>query len=191
MGQDDLETVVRDGVRGLHQYIRLLESLLESAKAADTLFRAGHYLVEGMDPGGSEVTSSSHALGFRPGAGSSRTDSEHDEVYQRLEAALRAERLTGHNRVVRALRVIAAANGGQIDFSLTCQLLRDVGVCRGTPQNISSYISRRLRVSDEFERIGEPGSGRYRWLSYQGERMEDTVVDDRESSGSPGIVGGP
>lgn len=186
MGQDALETVVRDGVAGLSKYIQLLESLLASARAAEQLFRSA-YAVEEMDPGGREA-SPSPPYGFTAMAGAVPPASDYDATYARLEAALMAERPRGHNRVSRGLRIIAAENGGELDFGLTCQLLRNTGICTGTPANVSSYISRRLRVSDEFQRIGEVGSGRYRWLSYPGDCSEDdpeSVANDRGGSDSP------
>lgn len=192
MSQDELETVVEDGIQGLRRYIRLLESLLASARAAENLFRVGYHPVEGVDPGGREVPSLSHALGFGSGAGPAQAISDHDEEYRLLEAALLAEMPRGHNRVLRGLRVIAAANGGELDFGQACKLMTNVGICRGTAANVSSYISRRLRLSDEFERVGEPGSGRYKWLPYQGEGMEgapDPVAYDCGSSGSEEAVG--
>ena len=188
MSQDELETVVADGVRGLRKYIELLESLLDSARAAESLFGMA-YSVGEVAPGGRET---SPLARFGPAVGPPQGVSEYGGAYAKLEAALLAEMPRGHNRVVRALRAIAAANDGQIDFGLTCELLRNVGICRGTPANVSSYISKRLRLSDEFERVGEPGTGRYRWLSYQGESLEDVpdpVADDNGSARSPRTVG--
>ena len=192
MGQDEIETIVADGIQGLRKYISLLESLLASARAAETLFRVGYHPVEEVDPEGREVPPLSRALGIGSTAGPTQAIADQDELYRRLEAALRAERPSGHNRVLRALRILAAANGGRIDFGLTCRVLMGVGVCRGNPQNVSSYISRKLRLSDEFERVGEPGTGMYRWLSYQEESRDnslDPVSDDCGSPGPEGAVG--
>ena len=192
MRHDEDQIVAEDGIKGLRQYIQLLESLLASARVAERLFHIERAGAE-VDPEGPEALPLARTLGFGPAVGPPQGVSEYGEAYAKLEAALIAEMPRGNNRVVRALRVIAAANEGQIDFGLTCQLLMDLGVCRGTPANVGSYISKRLRLSDEFERIGEPGTGLYRWLSYQEEGLEDapgTVGHDLGSSSSPGTVGG-
>ena len=115
-------------------------------------------------------------------------NSEFSEDHRRLESALIAEGPSGNNRVLKALRVIAVAGKGELDFGLTYQLLRNLGISKGTPENVSSYVSKRLRVSSEFERVGAPGSGKYRWLPYQEEQLEDfpdSAAGDCGSSDSP------
>lgn len=193
MGDDDLNTVVREGVEGLRQYIRLLESLLASARAAESLFPG---VLSSIERDSRENSLADQVRGLGPVNSPAPAFSEYGRTYARLESALLAERPSGHNRVLKGLRVIAAAGGGELDFGMACQVLRHTGVCRGTPENVSSYVSRRLRVSDEFQRVGEPGSGRYKWLLFQGERSEDvpdsdSVADDCGNSDPQDTVESP
>lgn len=191
MGDDNLTTVVREGVEGLRKYIQLLESLLASARAAEALFPSVAASIEGVSR---EVFPSAQAQGIRSMNGPGPAVSEYDESYARLKAALVAERPSGQNRVLKSLRVIAAAGGGELDFGLTCLLLRETGVCRGTAENVASYISKRLRLSPEFARVGEPGSGRYRWLPYSDDHSEDvpeSAADDHAVPHSQDTVDPP
>ena len=190
MGDDDLNTVVREGVDGLRRYIRLLESLLASARAAEALFPRVMSSIEGV----SLETPTTQARGLGSLNSPQQADSEYGEPYEMLYSALIAERPSGQNRVLQSLRVIAAAGGGELNFGLTCRVLRDAGVCKGTAENVGSYVSRRLRTSDEFQRVGAVGSGKYRWMSYQGDPLEnspDSVADDCGSSHSEEAVESP
>lgn len=190
MGDDDLKKLVREGVDGLHQYIKLLESLLASARAAERLFPRVMSSIEGV----SLETPPTQAGGLRSLNSPEQAVSEYGEPYEKLYSALIAERPSGQNRVVKSLRVLAAAGGGELNFGLTCRVLRDVGVCKGTAENVASYINRLLRKSDEFQRVGAVGSGRYRWVLFQGDSLEnspDSAADDRAGSPSQEVMEPP
>ena len=179
MGDDDLDTVVREGVRGLRQYINLLEALLSSARAAEALFPSAVASLEAV----SRETPVAMAQDLEPVDSPAPYVSEYGEDYERLKSALLAQKPSGYNRVLEGLRVIAAAGGGELDFGLTCLVLRHTEISRGSAENVASYVNKRLRTSEEFQRVGEPGSGKYRWLLYPGEHSENVSASATDDCG--------
>ena len=208
MSGDWSSDTVRNGLWGLDAYINMLEILLREAREARAVFQrmvspstgaAGETQVGKAvgdapadlppTPGAGREVSPHGAqemrIGEVPGGSSTGPSSEIDagdsELF-RMEEALRAAGVTRRTRTVDLLRVVASANGGIVLLGATAHLLIDMGLSRSKATNLSGYLIKQMQKTVEFDRVGESGSGVYRWKPFNGEEAQAGVAP---GSGGP------
>ena len=97
--------------------------------------------------------------------------------FPKVEAALTRSGLTMRDRILSKAQVIAQANGGFVRPGEAGPLLRKLGLTKASERNIAGFLSKGILKSGEFERVGEVGSGLYRWLRFESETAEEAVED--------------
>lgn len=95
------------------------------------------------------------------------------ESYSQVETALRESELTKQDPLMDKVRAFAQANGGQIKPGEASRLFCKLGLSKADPRNLAGYMTKEMRKTREFERVGQERSGLYRWLLFDRDAIEE------------------
>ena len=87
--------------------------------------------------------------------------------FPRVEAALVESGMTMRDRMITKIRTVAQANEGLVSPGEAAPVILKLGLSRAKPRNLPGYMLNEMKRSGEFERVGEEGSGLYRWLPFE------------------------
>ena len=184
---DRLRDLVRESVNEMREDVELLERLLSAAKASysslEELAKEAEESVDIrrvsaiadvvlQDSQDSEVGNSGPAS--CPGAADMRLPEViAEEEYSNIERALIDSGLTYKDRIIDKVRVFAQASGGLVRPGEVAPVFRKLLLSKGSTRNLPGYISKKMIESGEFERVGEEGTGLYRWLHFTRDNTEE------------------
>ena len=165
---DKLMQLVDQGVAVLDQDIKLIELLLEATRDArghfDVMRLEGstHVRLAQEDQGSPPPTG--HGLVGRP-APTKRPFGPGDRA--RFESALAAAGMSSASAIIDMATVLAIANAGLVQTREAASVLIGMGLSESSLVNLAGYLGRRMRESDQYERVGKKGSGVYKWLPFE------------------------
>ena len=180
---DRLSELVREALDELGQEVGLLEGLLSTAKNSQASLED---LVREEEPSAvvrkvSSFADSVHReadvgnsvvqspVGSEEAADLGSPDSTGEGRYSKVEMALLNSELTYRDRLIYKVRVYAQANGGLVRPGEAAPVFRKLGLSKASERNLPGYMSKEMIKSGEFERVGEEGTGLYRWLHFTGD----------------------
>ena len=170
---EELRELVRRGVTDLDTDVEFIESLLAAAKDARGLFRGVLSPAEvdsvnlQVDYHETRHPSRHRALEIATPVAGDPVAGSQAHAYPEFEQKLRDAGVGASDDLVVMAKVWADMHDGVVLSRALAMALRAMGFSQSSMTNLPSYLSRKMFASQEFERLGRRGSGRYRWLSYR------------------------